>query len=123
MSKLYVYSTLSNDQSYTTYRKTEGGIPQAAGSVFVAGKANVSTKHFVTPLGMSTEVTAEQLAELRSNEVFKLHEKNGFVTVSDKKEDAEKVASGMTGRDKSAPLVEQDFEEEKAPVSNRRRKG
>lgn len=124
MSKLYIYSTLSNDQRYATYRTAERGVPQVASSVFIAGKANVTNKHFITPRGVATEVTAEQLAELRTNEVFKLHEKNGFVTVSEKKQDAEKVAASMTGRDASAPLVEQDFAEDKAPVTNtsRRRK-
>lgn len=116
--KIYLYSTLSNDQSYTSYQHVDGGAPQPVNSILVHGKANISTKQFVTPLGVVTEVTAEQLAELRTNDVFKLHENGGFITVSEAKEDAEKVATDMTGRDQSAPLVELDFDEGEAPVTN-----
>ncbi|AZD85004.1 hypothetical protein C4K14_2170 [Pseudomonas chlororaphis subsp. aureofaciens] len=121
--KIYLYSTLSNDQSYTSYQQVDGGAPQPVSSILVHGKANVSTKQFVTPRGTATEVTAEQLAELRTNDVFKLHVKNGFITISQAKEDAEKVAADMTGRDQSAPLVEQDFADGEAPVTNAKKKG
>lgn len=117
MKKLYVYSTLTGDQVYTNHRTDANGVPQAVSSVFIAGGANLMSKHFVTPMGMATEVTAEQLAELRNNEMFKLHEKNGFIRVSEAREDADKVASDMTGRDKSAPLVEQDLAEDEPEVT------
>jgi len=114
--KVYVYSTLSNDQAYTQYVKgTE--VPQVEHTINIAGKAN-----FLTPLGMVTEITEEDLAILKGNQMFQIHEANGFITISNTKADPETVAADMTGRDGSAPLVEQDFENEKveAPVSNRR---
>lgn len=116
---IYVYSTLSNDQSYTTYVDIPGGAPQKEASIFIAGKANVANKHLITPLGMATEVTAEQLAELRRNEVFQLHERNGYLSVSEAKAEPDKVTASMAGRDASAPLVEQDFEEGEAPVTGK----
>lgn len=119
---IYVYSTLSNDQRYTTYRGVSGGAPQPAQSIFIAGKANVSNRNFITPLGVVTEVTAEQLAELRRNEVFRLHETNGHLSISQTHTDPEKVAASMEGRDASAPLVDQDFEEGSAPVLGKRAK-
>lgn len=117
---IYVYSTLSNDQRYTTYNGVSGGAPQPARSIFIAGKANVANKNFITPLGVATEVTAEELAELRRNEVFKVHEQNGHLSVSQAKVDPDKVAASMQGRDASAPLVEQDFEGGNAPVTGKR---
>lgn len=116
---IYVYSTLSNDQIYTNYGASVNGVPKAAATVFIAGKANITTKHFVTPAGVVTEVTEEQLAELKRNPMFQLHEQNGFITYDQKKQDADKVAEIMTGRDESAPLVEQDFKEDEAPVVNK----
>lgn len=106
----YVYSTLSNDQLYVSYRTDAAGVPQATSQVFIAGGANLMTKHFVTPLGVATKVTAEQLTELRQNDMFKLHQANGFITVSESKQDAEVVAADMEGRDQSAPIVAEDGE-------------
>lgn len=127
MSKpIYVYSTLSNDQNYTTYANG-GEIPQAESAVYINGKANVADKRFLTPRGVVTKITPEQLAELKANPLFQMHEKNGFVTYSEAKSDADEVASDLVGRDQSAPLVEEDFEDEakdrepSAPVSNKRK--
>lgn len=108
MSKIYVYSTLTADQIYTNYGKSENGVPRPISEIKIAGGANLMTKALVTPRGAVTEVTAEQLAELQKNEVFKLHKSNGFISVSESKTDPEKAAADMEGRDQSAPLVEQD---------------
>ncbi|MCQ9426685.1 hypothetical protein NRB16_24500 [Pseudomonas sp. LJDD11] len=116
---IYVYSTLSNDQSYTTYTELAGGVPQKDQAIFIAGKANVANNHFITPLGMITEVTAEQLAELRRNPVFRMHEQNGHISVSQAKADPDQVAASMQGRDASAPLVDQDFAEGEAPTTGK----
>lgn len=115
---IYVYSTLSNDQQYTSYKNDVNGVAQVGSAIFIAGGANTASKHFVTKLGVATQVTAEELAELKQNELFKLHVANGFITYSETKENPEVVAASMTGRDQSAPLVEQDFEEGDAPVVN-----
>lgn len=121
MTEIYVYSTLSNDQRYVSYRADVNGVPQAESSIFIAGGANLMNKHFITPLGVATKVTAEQLAELKRNELFKLHEANGFITYSEKKEDPEQMAAVMTGRDQSAPIVDAD-EEAPEPKARRGRK-
>lgn len=106
----YVYSTLSAPQEYVTYNSGAADLPQAVQSVFIAGGANVAGKHLVTPLGVVTKVTDEELKALETNEVFKLHKENGFVTVSDAKVDPEVVAADMTSRDEAAPLVDGDFD-------------
>ena len=71
--------------------------------MFIAGKANVANKNIVTPLGMATKVDDSALSVLESSHVFRLHKENGFITVEKYKEDADLVASDMTGRDASAP--------------------
>lgn len=108
MSKVYIYSTLTSPQVYQNYRDGENGLKIPTSSVRVNGGANMMTKALVTPHGTVTEVTAEELADMRQNEVFNLHEKNGFITVSENKKHADDVAADMVTRDQSAPLVEQD---------------
>ena len=88
-SDYYVYSTLSNDNRY--------------GDVLINGKANVANKNVITPLGVVTRITSAQLDECKSYPVFQLHLDNGYLTVEKHKEDADLVASDMTGRDASAP--------------------
>lgn len=90
---MYIYSTLSSDQIYTT----------EVGDVMIKGGANIPDKHLLTPLGKVTSVTEAQYAALDKHYLFKLHEANGFIRADKNKEDAEKVASDMTGRDDSAP--------------------
>lgn len=108
--KIYVYSTLSSDQIYTQTRPGGGDLPVVERDVFIAGKANIPDRRLITPRGVVTAVTAEELELLRGNEVFKLHEANGFISVSDKHVDPEVAASGMVTRDQSAPLEDGDFE-------------
>lgn len=96
MSKIYVYSTLTSDQSYGT----------TDGVVTINGGANVSNKHLLTPRGVATEIDASQRDALQEHAVFAAHQKNGFVSISEKKRDADSVADGMTGADKSAQETE-----------------
>lgn len=108
---LYIYCTLSNDQNYAT----------PDGPVFIAGQANLMTKHMYTPRGRVTEISDEQYAQLKNNHVFKLHKENGFIAVENRKEDPDKVATDMEASDKSAPLTEEQLvaEGNEPPVSNK----
>lgn len=90
---MYIYSTLTADVVYTT----------AVGDVFIAGGANIADKHMLTPLGAATSVTDEQYEALQKVEVFRTHVEHGFIKADKHKQDAEKVATEMTGRDNSAP--------------------
>lgn len=109
MSKIFVYSTLTCDQRYTNYVPGGGDLPVPVGSVFVKGGTGVADARLVTPRGVVTEVTEEELAILEANADFNLHRKNGFVEVSASKVDPEKAAADMEGRDASAPLVPADL--------------
>lgn len=108
--KLYVYCTLSNDQEYVTYGQSVNGVPQAERRVRIKGEANITDKHFVTPQGAVTPISAEDLVELKANRVFQLHMQNGFIKVDSVLTDIDKGVSDLEGRDQSAPLVEEDLQ-------------
>ena len=105
---LYVFSTLASDVAYTNHEQGGADMPIDLPPVVVKGGAGVMNDRLVTPRGVATAVTEEQVEYLRANPVFKLHEKNGFVMVSETNGDPDKVAADMTGRDISAPVVPQD---------------
>lgn len=105
----HIYSTLTCDQRYTGYAKGGADLPVVAWEVLIKGGSNVADKRLITPIGVRTEVTDEQLAQLLENPVFKLHVNNGFITVEDVKEDPEKVAADMATKDDSAPLTPEDI--------------
>lgn len=96
---MYIYSTLSADVVYTTL----------AGDILIHGGANIPDKHLLTPYGKMTKISDDQYAALKDHEVFKTHVANGFIRADKHKEDAEKVASDMTGRDESAPDTEESL--------------
>lgn len=92
MSRIYVYSTLANDQEYST--------PDGK-TVIIAGKANVANKHLLTPRGVVTPVTEEQLAGIRQDRVFAAHLASEFLAISVSKKDADEVARDLNGGDAS----------------------
>jgi hypothetical protein len=117
MSKLYVYSTLASDVAYTNHMAGGGDMPIELPPVVIKGGAGIANERLVTPRGIVTEVTEQEVEYLRQNELFKMHEKNGFVEVSESRVDPDTAAADMTGRDNSAPLVPEDFKPEEQPAS------
>lgn len=108
----YVYSTLSQDNSYAAYKNAVSANkfePRVrAHTVIIYGKANIVTKHLITPKGMMTKISGEQYEVVKNNPVFQRHVKNGFLVVEKIKADPEKVAHDMTEKDKSAqPTLEE----------------
>lgn len=118
----YIYSTLTCDNLYGPYSDGGGDLPVRTeeSHVLVKGGAGVANDRLDTPLGVATQVTDAQLTLLQADPVFALHLKNGFVTIDDKKVDPEVKATDMASRDKSAPLVPQDYtkEDDVQPVVN-----
>lgn len=114
---LYVFSTLSADNEYGVYAKGGADIPSKTATVVIKGGANVADKRLVTPLGVATPVTPEQLEILRQDVTFQHHEKNGYITVSEHKADADTVAADMEGRSPDAPLVPLDFQQGEPDVT------
>lgn len=113
----YVFSTLANDQLYRNYVAGEGGVNLDKATVHIKGGTGVANDRLVTPLGVMTEVSDEQLEQLEQNHGFQMHKKNGFITVQKKKADPEKVAGDMNAKDASAPLTPSDYDNqaEEAP--------
>lgn len=115
MSKeYYVFSTLAADTAYAAY--IEGGadmpIQDHERTILIRGGAGVATKHLVTPYGVMTKVSEEELALLKKNAVFQLHMDNKFITIQDKAHDAELVVTGEgLKRDNSSPITPEDFVE------------
>lgn len=101
----YVYSTMSNPVEYIDWQTVEGGeLPQQMRKVKIEGGANVMSKHFITPKGVVTEVSDDDMAFLENHPVFVQQQKAGFITVQKRKVEVEKAVKEMTARDKSAPL-------------------
>lgn len=115
MAKIYVFSTLANDQMYTNWEKGGNDVPIKGFQCLIKGGTGVANKRLVTPLGVATEITDEELGELEKNPSFVDHKKNGFITVRSKKAEAEKVATDMNLKDESAPMTNADYTEEDAP--------
>lgn len=121
---VYIFSTLSTNQLYTKYLKSEANeLARVDRTVLVKGGANVADKHFVTPRGVVTEVSDEDYALLKDNDLFNTHVKNGYITVEEKNVNVDKVVSNMTSADESAPLTPESYivEDKAPPVSNKKR--
>jgi hypothetical protein len=111
-SRIYIYSTLSSDQQYTSWKPPPpGGSPELERQVVIKGGANVASKFLVTPIGARTEVSEDDLEFLETNNVFKRHVEGGYIRVRKEKVDPEvAVAAGMKQRDQSAPLTPESSE-------------
>ncbi|TCJ96150.1 hypothetical protein EV694_1702 [Volucribacter psittacicida] len=103
----YVFSTLSCDNRYTSYTKTNSDIQVPSKGILIKGGAGVMNDRFITPMGVVTEVSKEELDILESNPVFRLHKEKGFIVVQDKKSDVDKVASVMNQDDGGSPLTDE----------------
>ena len=108
----YIYSTLSNDQAYTTYKDTGGNKPSGIDQQkVIKGKANVvDAKHLITPRGVANTVTDAELKLLNECPMFKRHKDAGYITVDQKKTEGDNAAKNMTAKDKSAPLTEKEVD-------------
>lgn len=113
MPAVFIYSTLPNSQYYITYHPQDGvnQVIREKERVLVKGGSGIANKHFVTPLGVVTQVTEAEYEILKEHRLFKLHEKNGYIQVRKTKVDAEVAAADMETRDGSSPIVPEDFKE------------
>lgn len=108
----YIYSTLTNSIKINEYAAVEGGTPRSVRSILIVGGSNVADKHFITPQGVVTEVSDEELEFLKRDKMFNRMVERGFIKHESKKSEVNKVAADMVGRDESAPLTPDDFTED-----------
>lgn len=125
MAKNYIYSTLTSGMTYVTYAQGGADLPIVEHRVNIAGGANVANKHLLTPRGVVTEVSDEDMGHLENNKLFQLHKRNGFILVDSVSVDPEiKVAADMEQKDDSAPITPEDYpdvsEGPKPSASNKR---
>lgn len=120
MSRIFIFSTLAAAVRYTNYDKGGADLPVAVGDgVLIEGGTGVADKNLVTPRGVVTEVSPEQLVYLQQNPIFLLHKKNGFIAVEESAKDPERViGEGMQPQDASAQLTPDDFGEGSADAGN-----
>ncbi len=100
-----VYSTLTNNNIYAQYDYSGPDLPRVVKSVLINGGTGVADKNIVTPIGVVTQVTDEDMRFLETEITFKEHVKNGFIKVEKTKRDMSKVTKDMILEDKSAPLT------------------
>lgn len=120
-ARFHVYSTLSAPTEYSSYRPVResakagnnapGEVPVLLTSVTIAGGANVANaRSLMTPRGIVTTISAEELEVCNADPVFQMHKENGFIFVeeatTDRVDAEEKVEKlDLTKADKSAPLT------------------
>jgi major membrane immunogen (membrane-anchored lipoprotein) len=109
---MHVYSTMGQSVRYVKWQKTLDQLPVIEKDVLIRGGTGViDAKTLITPCGIRTEVPDEDYEWLKEDFTFKRHVQNGFITVTNVKEKASKVAKNMTAKDGSAQFTPQDFED------------
>lgn len=125
MSRHFLYSTLTTDQLYTTWKPAgEGGSHHSVErQIMVRGGSNVPNKNLITTRGVMTEISEADfnllMGDIRDpnhpdyfksgNHVLKKHMQNGYVSHREEKADAGEVAEAeLEARDESAPITPND---------------
>ena len=103
-----IYSTLTADQYYILPKPPIQNAksvtkPVADFAFLVKGGANITDKRLVTPMGVVTQCTAEELEKLNQIKAFTNHIAGGYIKVEDKERKVEAAAKDMTSKDQSAP--------------------
>lgn len=105
-----VISTMTASVQYNVYEKTPSGDNRIVRSVIIAGGANAANKHFITPEGVMTEVTQDELENvLMKDPMFKVHMDGGFIKVIRSKS---MNVKDMESKDASAPVTDADCEKQ-----------
>lgn len=116
----YVYSTMTASQMYTGWSKTGDGGHTVERQILINGGSNVADpRTLITPRGVATPVSDDDLSFLRTIPAFVAHEEAGFVTVAKSSVDPEVAASDMASADASAPLTENDARTTEAPTKRK----
>lgn len=113
----YVYSTHTNSITYVEYDPNSGKNHNVIKKRFnIAGGHGLCNKNLVTPHGVVTRVDKDEDMEwLYSLESFKKDIENGFIRVTKRKEDPEKVVNrDMNPKDGSAPKTPKDYKPSEA---------
>ncbi len=111
----YICSKLTCDNSYTTWNQAKGGandLPKKDRQILINGGAGVANKNIITPDGVVTEVSEEQLKLLESVPNFKRHVAGGFLKVLTKNPTNVKSVAADLEKDKATPITPKDLEKQ-----------
>lgn len=111
-----IISTLTAGQNYHIYETgKDSNLNVIKKTIAIKGGANNARRGgesgVITPQGVITEVSEDDLALLMKDENFKLHLDGGHLKVSNEKVKVSKAVKDMKDKDESAPLVDKDFKE------------
>lgn len=106
--RVYIFSTLSNDQLYTEYAKGGGDVPVIGKQLLIRGGAGVANDRLITPLGVSTDVDEADVEWLKTIPAFADHLNRGHLSIQPKPYEPEKVVPDLE-RDPSSPLTPGDY--------------
>jgi hypothetical protein len=114
----YIYSTLTSSQKIPRYK--DGGSKEIGvieKFVLIKGGANLAHGNslngglgLMTPKGVVTEVSDEDLEFLEANGSFKRWVERGFIRVEKREKSLESMVKTMTQKDQSAPKTPDDPE-------------
>lgn len=105
----YVYSTLAAPQEYTEWQRKEDGKTVESRSVHIDGGHGIMNRNFMTPQGVATQVSDDDLAFLQTVNAFNEHVRLGFIAIEARKADEGKVVRNMKSRDGSAQITPDDY--------------
>ncbi len=108
----YICSTATACLRFVEYDKSHPGEarpPRELRSVAIMGGANLPPKTLVTPKGVLTPVSADELSFLVANDSFNKGVKRGFLTIIRGESDMDAALSGMESKDRSAPKTPADY--------------
>lgn len=106
----YITSRMAGGVDYAFYKKGANGINVVTETITINGGADVIDKRtLITPDGVVTSVTDEQLEKLKSHPLFKIHLQNGGVTIKDTEKSANKAGEELE-KDKSSQITPEDYE-------------
>lgn len=112
MKEYFVYNTGTSGNDYTLYDNNVNGVHVPKQVVSIAGGAGLADKNLVTPMGVVTRITEDQLAVLKQIDLFQKHVDAGFLKVLEINASVDSVVPDMAQRDESAPLTDNDFDDE-----------
>lgn len=107
----YICSTVTSHIEVVEYETNAGPLPKVKRKVNIMGGANLPPKTLVTPKGVVTPVSAEDLDFLVSNREFQRLQKKGFMEIirGKSEDDLNAAVAGMEPKDRCAPATEKDF--------------
>lgn len=109
----FIYSTLTCSNTFVVYapKPDPKALSRIVKRIEIHGGHGVNTiKGLVTPQGVVTKVTDEELKLLEKSSSFRRQRDAGYLVVDNKKVDPAKKAVDMNPKDESAPMTPKDFD-------------